>query len=91
MTPEEQLAKNYDDDDIFWDNPYDLILHACRGAQMVPGDRDTYLVWTLCGRDVPVNVGYRVAGRDGSTVRADEVTCVKCKGVLENEDLSVQD
>lgn len=64
--------------------------HACYGHKMVETDPGTYLVWTLCGMDVPPNEGYQPVGRNGSPVRADEVTCDVCKKLLlEDEDTEV--
>ena len=46
------------------------IMHSCESAQMVPNDRSTFLVWTMCGKDVPAGKGFE--GRD-------RVTCSKCE------------
>lgn len=42
--------------DILWNDG--TRVHACEGDRMVDQDRGTFLVWTLCERDVPANKGH---------------------------------
>lgn len=46
------------------------VYHACVGARMVERDAGTYLVWTLCEKDVPADQSFK--SRDLS------VTCAAC-------------
>ena len=58
-----------------WDSP-DGLIHAVEGAQIVPNDINTRLLWTFCGQhDVPANCGYK---------SRDEVTCLDCLVAQEN-------
>ena len=59
-------SKMYFEDD-------DNVIHECDGAQMIPNNRDTFLVWTLCGRDVPAGKAFKV--KDGE----EDVTCPNCE------------
>ena len=43
------------------------VIHKCEGSRIHKG---VYLVWTLCGKDVPAN---------GSFKSNDPVTCKQCK------------
>lgn len=45
-------------------------IHLCEGSQVVHGDVNTYLVWTLCKKDVPANLSFRSADV--------KPTCQKC-------------
>lgn len=54
--------------DMRWDDG--KVLHACEGDRMVPFDHGTFLVWTLCQRDVPANAAFVKNG--------EAVTCQTC-------------
>ena len=60
---------------------YNLIVwngHLCEGDQMIPNNRDTFILWTRCGKhDVPANKGY-----EGDI---SEVTCTECRGLAGKE------
>ena len=45
-------------------------IHLCKGERMDERNADTYLVWTLCGTDVPANKSF---------TGAESATCPKCK------------
>ena len=49
------------------------IIHNCEGSELVPGDKDTYVVWTKCGKDVAANKSFK----------SNEVA--NCKSCLENK------
>ena len=52
-----------------WECP-DELMHAAEGAQIIPGNRGTYIVWTVCGlHDVPAGKAFR---------GDDKVTCPHC-------------
>ena len=36
----------------------DGVVHRCASAEIIPGDSHTFLVWTLCGVDVPAGTGF---------------------------------
>jgi len=52
------------------------VLHACEGDRAVDSDAGTFLVWTLCGRDVPADRSW------ASTVTP---ICTKCIAVQQKE------
>jgi len=54
------------------------VTHLCEGAHLTP-DKRNFLVWTLCGIDVPANQGY------GTKNGAPEVTCDKCQKSQETD------
>ncbi len=42
----------------FYEDKYGVI-HLCDGAQIVPSDVETYIVWTLCEKmDVPADTSF---------------------------------
>ena len=42
--------------DILWNDG--TRIHACEGDRMVDNNPNTFLVWTLCNKDVPASKGY---------------------------------
>jgi len=48
-------------------------IHLCESSQIIPSDRGTYLVWTLCNKDVPANQSFKDKL---------EPTCAKCKNAV---------
>ena len=53
------------------------IIHTCKGERAIDYDRDTYLVWTDCLKDVPANKSFR---------GTDKVTCKKCLNLTGGKD-----
>jgi hypothetical protein len=45
-------------------------IHQCEGAQIVSGNPGTYVVWTLCDKDVPANQSFK---------SAETPTCPRCR------------
>ena len=50
------------------------VTHQAKGDQMIPSDRGTFIMWTVCGKkDIPANAAHL-----GSL---DSVDCPECRGV----------
>lgn len=48
------------------------VTHRAVGEQMIPHDRDTFIMWTACGKkDVPANGSWMQRPKD-------KVTCAEC-------------
>lgn len=48
-------------------------VHLCTGDHTIPDDPCTFLVWTLCERDVPANMSY---------LAREEATCQECRALV---------
>ena len=59
--------------DIIWEEKVGTI-HACEGDRMVDQDSGTFLVWTLCKKDVPANYG--------QTGDHSDATCPECQEAI---------
>lgn len=55
------------------------IVHACQGERMHTHDPSTFLVWTLCGKDVPAGQAQVIKGGFGGFIAAEEITCATCR------------
>lgn len=53
-------------------------VHACEGDRIVPSDPGTFLVWTVCGKDVPADRGF-TGGK--------AVDCPTCNAAREDDAL----
>lgn len=53
------------------------VMHACVGARMAERDPGTYLVWTLCQKDVPGGTSFK---------SRESVTCRDCIERLDRQD-----
>lgn len=59
-----------------WGSP-DGKVHAVEGAQIIPNDPSTFLLWTVCGKhDVPAGAGVKSRAT---------VTCEACKESYDND------
>ena len=54
-------------------------VHACEGNTMHPRDPGTFLVWTLCGRDVPAGQAQIIKDGFGGFIAAEAATCPRCQ------------
>ena len=70
----------YDRDDLKYDDG--KAVHACEGARGADFDRGTFIVWTVCQKDVPANKSF---------VGVDDITCPVCieKGLPHASDCGV--
>lgn len=76
MNPND-IQATQNDRPIVWEHRG--VLHLCEGSRLVPHDRETFVLWTRCGRhDVPANAA-------SEKLPNERVTCAACLDIAAQE------